>query len=262
MHTKFSLSICLGIIAGSMGMAASAQAFSFTTNFTEDLNGHDAARGNIWLNSVEFGGTTVSNFGLVNRADILYNDLWTGGNSGAGSADRGDLADGLIQELLTDEGAVTALGNRNLNNIIDGEDRGTFSMNVWFDKAVDNLFFWERGRNSAMEIQAIDELGNSIGNLLTINSLTWDYAGFDLNTVEIGGTQKVGSLGVSLADLGLSSAIAGVRVSAQGKALFNGPDWKVVGSAASVPEPGTVMGLGAIASGMLVSSRRKKAQQG
>ncbi|MCT7974985.1 exosortase-dependent surface protein XDP2 [Laspinema olomoucense] len=261
MHTKFSLSICLGIIAGSMGMAASAQAFSFTTNFTKDLIGPNEARGDIWLNSVEFGGTTVSNFGLVDRVNILHNDLWTGGNSGAGSADRGDLAEGLVQELLIEEGAVTALGNLNLNNIIDVEDRGSFSMNVWFDQAVDNLFFWERGRNSAMRIQAIDDVGNSIGNLLTINSRNWNPAGFGLNTVEIEGTQPVGSLGVSLADLGLSSAIAGVRVSAEGTSLFNGPDWKVVGSAASVPEPGTVMGLGAIASGMLVSSRRKKSQK-
>ncbi|MCT7960306.1 PEP-CTERM sorting domain-containing protein [Laspinema sp. D1] len=259
MHTKFGLSICLGIIAGSMGLATSAQAFSFTTNFTEHLTENKAVKGNIWLNSVEFGGTTVSNFGLVNRVNILHNDRWTGGNTGAASADRGDLASGLVQELLTNPGAVTALGNTNLNNIIDGEDNGSFSMNVWFNQRVDNLFFWERGLNSKMNIQGIDKFGNSMGNLLTINSGNWNDAGFAIDTKEIGAAQRVGSLGVSLADLGLSSAIAGVRVSAQG-ALFNGPDWKVVGSA-SVPEPGTVFGLGAIASGLLVSSRRKKAQK-
>lgn len=261
MNAKLSLSICVGIIAGSMGLATSAQAFSFTTNYTADLLGSNAAKGNIWLNSVTFGETTVSNFGLVNQVNILKNDVWSGGNTGAASADKGDLADGLVQELLTPEGAVKALGNTNLNNIIDGEDRGAFSMNVWFDKAVDNLFFWERGRNSAMEIQAIDKLGNSIGNLLTIDSRNWNDAGFKIDTMEIGSAQTVGSLGVSLADLGLSSAIAGVRVSAQGTSFFNGPDWKVVGSAASVPEPGMVMGLGAIASGLLVSNRRKKAQK-
>jgi len=259
MNTKFGLSICLGIIAGSMGMATSAQAFSFTTNFTEQSL-TNPAKGNIWLDSVEFGGTTVSNFGLVNRVNILHNDLWTGGNTGAASADRGDSANGLVQELLTNEGAVMALGNTNLNNIIDGEDRGAFSMNVWFNQRVDNLFFWERGRNSAMQVQGIDKFGNSIGNLLTINSLNWNDAGFKIDTTEIVGAQRVGSLGVSLADLGLPSALAGVRVSAQGTSFFNGPDWKVVGSA-SVPEPGTVMGLGAIASGLLVSSRRKKAQK-
>lgn len=261
MNAKLSLSICVGLMAGSMGLATSAQAFSFSTNYTAELLGSKASKGNIRLNSVTFGGTTVSNFGLVNRANILYNDLWTGGNTGAGSADRGDLANGLSLELLTDPGAVMALGNTNLNNIIDVEDRGAFSMNVWFDKAVDNLFFWERGRNSAMKIQAIDKLGNSIGNLLTIDSRNWNDAGFGIDTVEISGTQRVGSRGVSLADLGLSSAIAGVRVSGEGTSLFNGPDWKVVGSAAAVPEPGMVMGLGAIASGLLVSSRRKKVQK-
>lgn len=264
MHTKLGLSICLGIIAGSMGMATSAQAFSFTTNFTAELSAPDTAKGNIWLDSVEFGGTTVSKFGFVDRVNIIENDLWIGGNTGAGSADRGDLANGLVQELLTNEGAVEALGNPNLNNILDGEDRGAFKMNVWFDKAVDNLFFWERGLNSAMEIQAIDKLGNIISNsnLLTLNSRTWDYAGFSIDTTEIGGAQRVGSLGVSLADLGLSSAIAGIQVTADRTSFFNGPDWKVVGSAAAVPEPGTVMGLGAIASGLLVSGRRKKAQKG
>lgn len=260
MNTKLGLSICLGIIAGSMGMATSAQAFSFTTNYTAELSGDDAAKGNIWLNSVTFGETTVSNFGLVNRVDNFKNDVWTTGNTGAASADRGDLADGLVQERLTPEGAVMALGNTNLNNIIDGEDRGAFEMDVWFDKAVDNLFFWERGRNSKMQIQAFDIAGNR-GNLLTIDSSKWNDAGFGIDTMEIRGTQKVGSLGVSLADLGLSSAIAKVRVSAEGTSFFNGPDWKVVGSAASVPEPGMVMGLGAIASGLLVSNRRKKAQK-
>lgn len=261
MNAKLSLSICVGIMAGSMGLASSAQAFSFTTNYTAELSGGDAAKGNIWLNSVTFGDTTVSNFGLVNQVNILQNDLWTTGNTGAGSADNGDLANIVSQERLTDAGAVMALGNTNLNNIIDGEDRGSFSMNVWFNQRVDNLFFWERGRNSAMEIQAIDQLGNGIGNLLTINSRTWNDAGFGIDTMEIGNTQRVGSLGVSLADLGLSSAIAGVRVSAEGTSLFNGPDWKVVGSAAAVPEPGMVMGLGAIASGLLVSRRRKMSQK-
>lgn len=261
MNTKLSLSICLGIIAGSMGLATSAQAFSFTTNFTEKLTGNDAAKGNIWLNSVEFGETTVNNFGLVNRVNILHNDPWTGGNTGAASADRGVLADGFVEEALTNEGAVKALGNLNLNNIIDGEDKGAFSMNLWFNQRVDNLFFWERGLNSAMDIQAIDKFGNSIGNLLRINKNTWVDAGFKIHTTEIGGAQGVGSWGVSLADLGLSSAIAGIRVSAEGTSVFNGPDWKVVGSAA-VPEPGMVMGLGAIASGLLVSNRRKKAQKG
>jgi hypothetical protein len=256
MSPKLSISVCLGLILSSMGLASSAQAFSFTTNYTAQFSGSNAAKGNILLNSVEFGGTTVNNFGLVNRVNILHNDLWTGGNTGAASADRGDLATGLSQEQLTNDGAVQALGNTNLNNIIDGEDRGAFSMNVWFNQRVDNLFFWERGLNSAMNIQAIDKYGNSIGNLLTLDSRRWNDAGFAIDTLEISGAQRVGSLGVSLADLGLSSAIAGVRVSALGTSFFNGPDWKVVGSA-SIPEPGMVIGLMAIAGGMVTSRRRK-----
>jgi hypothetical protein len=255
MNAKLYAPICVGLIAGSLGFASSAQAFSFTTHYDEALS-TNPSQGDIWLEAVEFDGKTVSNFSFVDRVDIIHNDLWTGGNSGAGSADKGDQATvGLSEERLTNDGARTALRNTNLNSIIDGEDRGEFSMNLWFDNAVDNLFFWERGRNSAMTIQAIDTAGDILGDSLTINSRNWDNAGFRLDTIEIGGSQRVGSLGVSLADLGLSSAIQGVRVSAEGTSFYNGPDWKVVGE--KVPEPGTVVGLGSIAMALVASRRRR-----
>lgn len=262
MKTKFTLSILLGLVAGSLGFASSAQAFSFTTNYTYALDGKDAPRGDIWLDSVEFKGKIVDNFSFVNKADILYNPEYTGGNSGAASSDMGRLATvGTSVEDPTNEDVVTSLGNNNLGSIIDGEDRGKFSMDLFFEKGVNNLFFWERGMNSAMDVQAVDADGNLIGNLLNINARNWDNAGFRLNTMEIGNNvQKVGSRGVSLADLGVdSSLISRIRVSAEGNSFYNGPDFKVVGAA--VPEPGMVMGLGALGVGLLASSRRKKADK-
>lgn len=249
--TQFA--VAAGAVLGSlMAFAGSANAFSFTTNYTLDdaLSGKDRWRGDILLDSVIYGGQIFSDFSLVNAVDIIHNDLWTGGNTGAASADRGKFAnDGIIQERLTADGAVQALGNLNLSSIIDGEDRGAFTLNLFFDRAAQDILFWERGKNSALDVRAIDQAGNLIGNLFTITQDHWDYAGYDLGTTEIGNNiQRVGSWGISAADLGLgNSVIHGVQVSARGDAFYNGPDFKVIGTAAQpVPEPSLMLGFGSL----------------
>lgn len=251
-------STCAGLLAGSLLALANmpAQAFTFTTNFTGS-----APKGDLTLDSVELAdGTIFSNFSLVTGANIVTNDQWTHGNTGAASADMGDEATvGLSEEAATNSGIVAALGNLNLNSIIDTEEKGAFAIDLSFASAVDNLFFWERGMNSTIGIQALDAGGNLIGNVLTPFSGAWQSAGYSIDTVEIRGAQKVGSLGITLADLGVASPISAIRVFSQGPS-FNGPDFKVVGSAASVPEPATVMGLGLLA-GALVASRRKTEKQ-
>lgn len=243
------------IAAGVLALSAStAQAFSFTTNSTYNNNPKD----DIWLKSVQLNdGTIIDDFALVNQAKIIYNDAYTGGNTGAASADRGDNAQGIAVEDPTNQQVVAALGNLNLNNIIDGEDSGKFIIDLFFDQAVNKLFFWERGLNSDLAIQALDSQGKVIGNLLKILRSEWDDAGYSINTTEISDAQNVGSKGVSLADLNLSgySSITGIRVSANSS--FNGPDFKFVGAVAqSVPEPASLLGLGLVA-GMLVVSRRQ-----
>ncbi|MEC4986508.1 MAG: exosortase-dependent surface protein XDP2 [Oscillatoria sp. PMC 1068.18] len=225
-------------------------AFNFTTNFTSTLTGDDAAKGDIWLNSIESeAGEVFNNFSLVTGGEIISNDIWTEEEVGASSADKGDLATvGIQKENITDEDLTSVLGNLNLNSIIDTEDTGKSAINLFFDQAVDNLFFWERGLNSKLDIQALDTEGNLIGNLFTLNSENWQYAGFDIDTLEINSAQKVGSIGVSLADLGVQTPISGIRVTTLGED-YNGPDWKVVGSTASVPESSstlTLLGLGTI----------------
>jgi hypothetical protein len=251
---------CLGLITGSVfAVSSSAQAFDFKTNYEASLPNPNTWKGDILLQSVDFGNTTLTEFAVVNRANIVWNDVWTGGDTGAASADKGDLATvGLSKEAINNNDVVAALGNLYLSSIIDTEDSGKFTIDLSFNKAVDNLFLWERGKNSKLDIQALDAGGNLIGNLLNLNSSTWQYAGYKLDTLEINGAQDVGSLGVSLADLGVSGPISGLRVISQSS--YNGPDWKVVGSAAqpaSVPEPATLAGLGLVA-GSLAASRRRK----
>ncbi len=241
------------VAAGTLlTLASAAQAFTFKTNYTLDpaLSGDNVWRGDILLQSVEYGGQVYSDFAFVNGANIIHNDPWTGGNTGAASADKGHHATiGISQEFLTNEGAVAALGNSNLSSIIDGEDRGSFIIDIFFDKAVQDVLVWERGINSAMDLHAIDAQGNLIGSVFHISKTDWAKAGFKMGTLEIGSSiQDVGSRGVSLADFGLTEGlIYGLRVSAQGTAIYNGPDWKIVGVAGqepeAVPEPAAMLGL-------------------
>ncbi|ERT05573.1 PEP-CTERM -sorting domain protein [Lyngbya aestuarii BL J] len=254
-------------LTGVFASSAQAAGFSFKTNYTADLAGDDMWKGNIWLESIEFSGQTVSEFSIVKDAKIVSNDLWTGGNSGAASADMGDEATvGLKQEELTEAGAVAALGNLNLNSIIDTEDSGNFAIDVMFDKAVDNILVWERGKNSKLDVQAIDSKGNLIGNLINLpKSNNWTDAGYSIDTKEISGAQKVASIGLSLADFGLSAndSIFGYRMMSQGSS-YNGPDWKILGTTdatpASVPEPTSVIGLGLVAGSFVASRRRQKSK--
>ena len=92
-----------------------------------------------------------------------------------------------------------------------------------------------------------------------LNSKNWDYAGYSIDTQESASAQKVGSIGVSLADLGLTNSyVSALRVSSHGKA-YNGPDFKVMGSVAEVSEPSALLGLGTVAVGAIVT-RRKRTQ--
>lgn len=254
MNLKYLL-IGFGIAAAGLSLSGNAaQAFSFSTNFT----GNDP-KGDIWLNSVSFGGKTVTDFALVNAASIVSNPAYTGGNTGAASADKGDLTTtGVKKEGPTAADIVTNLGNKNLNNIIDGEDSGAFKINLKFDRAVSNLFFWERGMNSDLNVQALDAGGNLVGNLFKISRNLWTGAGYSIDTTEIGGAQRVGSYGLSLADLGVGGPIAGIQVSALSS--FNGPDFKVAGEAAAVPEPATMAGLALAGSGLAWARRRRLKQ--
>lgn len=253
MNLKYFLSTFGLLTVGLAFSSTSAHAFSFTTNLAP---GSTDPKGDIFLQSVTLGdGTNVSDFSLVSSTNIISNDSWTGGNTGAASSDRGDNASGVKQEFATNDGITASLGNLNLNNIIDGEDNGSFRINLSFEQAVSNLFFWERGMNSKLGLQALDSSGNLIGNLLMLDSSKWQWAGFSIDTTEISGAQRVGSLGVSLADLGVSGPIQSIQLTSNSS--FNGPDFKVVGEAAAVPEPTTMAGLAIAGLGMAAARRRQ-----
>jgi hypothetical protein len=113
--------------------------------------------------------------------------------------------------------------------------------------------------NSDLSVQALDTNGNLIGNLLTLSRNDSKYAGYSIDTTEIDGAQEVGSWGVSLADLGVSSPISRIQLTSQ--ASFNGPDFKVVGAVAkSTPEPTSLVSIGLVSGIVALLKRRKIAK--
>jgi hypothetical protein len=252
--------------ASSLLLAAPAQAFSFTTNYTDTEYG---SKGDIMLDSIEMeDGSTVNDFSLINNSDIVDNEEYHGGNSGAASTDKGDNVDmGTSIEDPTDQQLVDNLNNQNLNNIIDTEDDGEFQIDLFFDNPIDNLLMWERGMNSALAVQALNSDGELTGNKVTVDfrNLGNEYsAGYSINTQEIGGNQEVGSYGLTMEDLGVENrSINGFRFFSESS--FNGPDWKIAGTNANrtpiradVPEPSSLLGLLGVGSLGLLGWRRRQ----
>lgn len=261
-----SISLTVGTL---LFVSNSAQAASFTTNVSQKTD----AKKDVLLESIEQNGKTINKFSFVQEAEIIKNTERTKDkNSGAASTDRGDKASSpqITNEDPDSVEIAKFLGNSNLNNIVDTEDSGSFNINLFFDSVIkadktglDSLFIWERGMNSDLSVQAVDDTGNIIGNAIKLLRKEQDKAGFQINTKEIGKNQNVGSWGVSLADLGVTS-LSGIQVSAD--ASFKGPDFKVIArksqgkfAKASVPEPGTIIGLGSVAA--LAFVRRRKSVQ-
>ena len=277
---RTSTFLCLA--AGTvLTISSSAQAATFQSNVSQKTN----PEADIWLQSITQNQVTFDSFNLVKEAKILSNTpiVLTGkkgetanpeakgynNNTGAASTDRGDKAskpNGVeVSGMKNPSGTeiATYLGNQNLNNIIDTEDNGSISINLFFNNLVkadktglDNLFFWERGKNSDLGIQAIDKAGNLIGNFLKLNRTEQFAAGYSIDTMEINKSQQVGSWGVSLEKLGITS-LAGIRVTAD--ARYNGPDFKVIAreTGEKVPEPATLAGLGLVAGSLMTIRRRR-----
>lgn len=257
MNIKQIATITSSIATGLILSGMPADAFSFSTNFsgTTFKGAVDPTR-DVILNSIKVNDRTISDVVLVNSAQILQNDEYVGGNTGAASSDKADNASGEKLERATNESIVSSLGNRNLSNIIDVEDKGSFRINLFFEKAVSKLFFWELGMNSDLSVQALDANGGLIGNLFKITRNSWQSAGYSINTTEVGYAQQVGSWGLTSKDLDVTGSIFGLQVSAD--ASHNGPDFKVVGESVAVPEPTTMAGLALAGAGFVAVRRRKQ----
>jgi hypothetical protein len=258
---KLQTASAFSLIAATLTLAiAPAQAFtgfSFSTKYSpEDFD----PKRDIKLESVTYGGTTYNNFGLVTKAVIQVNDRLTTNQGGPGSSDHGDgtvsdvyLTEGPRVENPTNDDIVASLGNLNLNSIIDTEDNlGNSVIDVYFKKPAKTFYFFERGMNSDLSVDALDAAGNVVDTFKITRALfRANPAGYSIDTTEIAGEQKVGSYGLTLT----RKDVVGLRLSSD--KTMNGPDYKVF--AAKVPEPATIAALGTVA-GLAILARRKKNQ--
>jgi hypothetical protein len=255
---KLQTASTLTLIAAALALAtAPAQAFT-GFSFSTDYSPKPAdPKKDIKLESVKLAsGKEVSRFALVQGAKIQFNAT----GLGPGSSDHGDdtvldayLPEGPKVENPTDADIVASLGNLNLNSIIDTEDNlGSSIIDVSFGKkGAKTFFFFERGMNSDLKVDALDQAGNVVDTFkITRGMFKANPTGYGINTTEVGGAQAVGSYGLKL-----DYKVAGLRLSSDNKS--NGPDYKVV--AAKVPEPGAIAGLGMVA-GVAVLARRKRNQ--
>lgn len=258
------IAVATGLATGALVSSfATGSAFAFGFDFDTTYFQNDAPTGDILLESVTIGNEIIEEFAFVVGAEIDYNDAFEGGNSGAASADKGDNATGgVAQENLSEldgDVVVTNLSTNNLNHIIDTEDNGTFTIDLQFGSALDNLLIWERGKNSDLGIVALDADGNEIGNKLEITRDMWFDAGYAIDTTEISSAQDVGSLGINIAqDLGIENGeVQSIRFFSESG--FNGPDWKFIGTdVARVPEPAFILGF-TLVGGALAWQKRAKA---
>lgn len=251
-HLVLSASVFATVSGSALSAIAAPTGFNFSTTFTPD---NPNPSNDINLVSTTKDSITFSQFNLVSEAKIIVNNALTGAQQGPGSSDRGDHASGIAVELPTAANIVASLGNLNLNNIIDTEDNsGTSVFDVMFEKSSDLFFFWERGMNSDLHVQALDSAGNTIGAVFEITRDLWRDACYSINTTEIAGAQQVGAYGLKF-----DQAVAGLRLASYG-AADNGPDYKVV-AANSVPEPSSA-GAMILAGGGLAMLRRRVLGQG
>jgi hypothetical protein len=262
MRSLKAVLVSVGLVSSAIVIAPQANAatlsgFAFgtavdnTTNPTQDVN----------LQSVTIGSLNINSFETVRTANIRQ-QLITKPTSeqGPASSDRGDAVSNAtcpaVDAGMTNANVVASLGNLNLNCIIDTENGiGISEIDVFFNpsKLVNTFFFWERGQESDLQVEGLDINGNVVTPKFKINRTAWTPAGFGINTTETTQAQMLGSYG-----LRSDTRLHGLRLFSREN--FNGPDFKVV--ATQVPEPATMLGLGAVSGAALLLRRRKQQVQG
>ncbi|MBD2409837.1 PEP-CTERM sorting domain-containing protein [Nostoc calcicola FACHB-389] len=303
MKTIFAKTMAIATSAASISItslmvtapaqAASFTGFSFKTNVTatpiNDPTGNllnDPTR-DIRLDSVEFNGTTISNFEVVKQAEILQNDTYTLPdtsvlgvlNSGRGpnTADDDLLVEGPSKPNPTAQDIADSLGNLNLNSIlVTRENANKASIEVSFANPVNTFFFWERGGtaggtvagDSDLLVEALDD-NNAVIATYKILRQNYTKADYNISTVVApilnNGPFNIGSIGITLD--GVTTKTLRLT-SSNNNGLIpnipndNGPDFKVVAAKVEVvPEPTTIVGV-LVAGGLGIILKRKRTVTG
>lgn len=253
------LGLAAGLSASVVALATPVQAatfspFNFTTNFTLSA-GPDVEKKSVLLNSVTAPSGTVSSFIDIATATITNQ---TGIANGPGSTEAGDLVALATAELPSNDQVKFVLADNDLNTLIDTEDDlGKSVVELILAEAADSFYFWERGQNSDLLVEALSDDGATV---LASSKLTatdfGPFAGFSIDTKEIDGAQKVGAIGLKL------DGVTAKRIRLTSDLGDNGPDFNIKaskGSIAKVSEPFTLAGLVIVGSTLLIKQRRPQA---
>lgn len=197
--------------------------------------------------------------------DAIRRDMNSSGNTYTGNPDRADNASAFSGEAggtgRLSEVFGSFNGYKNMSWIIDGEDPGTYTMDLKFAPGVhldsDNnantieLAILERGGNSDLKIWGIKSDGSLTGSIMMLQGAT-GATGWTLDTLEIAGAQSVKGVGISLENSW--DGLIGFRF--QSSAGFNGPDIVAIGTGPTlVPAPGSAMLAGL---GVLCMTKRRR----
>ena len=202
-------------------------------------------------------GSLTNNVGTYGWTQSIPTE---GGDRYSGNPDRGDEAASFNGN--TSLSNVFSSTNKNLNWIIDGEVAG-YTLDLLYGGGnvlrpaggSTNLLIMERGMNSGLRLYGLYRNGTSVvptSTYLDLAANAQSYAGFSLDTTEIGAAQRVGAWGVDVGSLYASTngaGLLGYRFFSSEALGNNGPDIVGVASAAPasapapVPEPATIAGL-------------------
>jgi len=209
-------------------------------------------------------GAITNNLGTYGWNDAMPRDMG-GSNTISGNPDRADNATafggeggstGTIGEVFGSFG-----GYKNMSWIIDGEDNGAWTLDLFLASGVSlnadgdansvELAVLERGGNSDLRIRGIRSNGSMTDGIMMLRGAT-GATGWTLDTLEIGSAQGVYGVGVSL-DSSWQDLIGFRFEAANG---MNGPDVVAIGVGGNfVPAPGA---LALLAAGALIGLRRRR----
>lgn len=224
--------------------------------------------GDVRLDSVSFNGTTLTQSALqtVSSTRIVLDDgidVARGGHNLAAGRGINSVADNWVGQgpatiTPTSADLQGALANYNLSSIIvTREAPGLAIVDVDFAKPTDTFFLWERGANSDLLVEALDDQGGVVGSYTVLRQ---NYANTGIIVTTDNGSflnngQALGAIGFRT-----DQAVSHLRLASFNTDVldYNGPDYKIL-AAAPVPEPTTwALLLGGLGVLVQLGVRRKR----
>lgn len=203
-----------------------------------------------------------------NWNDLVPRDMAPNQNVYPGNPDRADQSSPYAAEAQNKGRLSEVFGVNNLSHIIDGEDDGAWTIDLFFplgqtlvsdgQNKTPEIVIFERGGNSSLGVKGITVSGGvySYTSGFVLQPGNFTNAGWNLNTIEISEGQPVVGVGFDLNHLGsVANGIVGLRV--YSAPTFSGPDIVGIRTAETIPEPATLGLLGSSALLAFVSRRRR-----